>query len=174
MNSVISVRKLPTPRSIMENHPQKGPKRSKISSAWPRWVAAPEADGHFLDYDRHAESEHYEGQEEADAEFGSGGGVGEHAGAVVFAQHDQDARAHQEPEKAGVGEEATAISGGEDANAVVGAVDIFVGDYYGFGFGLGGEGLHRLEHLQCCASIRWWIRRGSPHQRRLAQVYTSG
>jgi hypothetical protein len=41
MNSVISVRKLPIPRSIMENHPQKGPKRSKMSSAWPRWVAAP-------------------------------------------------------------------------------------------------------------------------------------
>ena len=25
----------------MANQPQNGPKRSKISSAWPRWVAAP-------------------------------------------------------------------------------------------------------------------------------------
>jgi len=36
MNSVTSVRKLPTMRSIIENQPQNGPKRSKISSACPR------------------------------------------------------------------------------------------------------------------------------------------
>ena len=41
MNSVISVRKLPIPRSIIENQPQNGPNRSKISSACPRCVAAP-------------------------------------------------------------------------------------------------------------------------------------
>ena len=41
MNSVISVRKFPIPRSIIENQPQNGPKRSKISSACPRCVAAP-------------------------------------------------------------------------------------------------------------------------------------
>jgi len=41
MNSVMRVRKLPMPRSIMENHPRKGRSGPKMSSAWPRWVAAP-------------------------------------------------------------------------------------------------------------------------------------
>ena len=41
INSVTSVRKLPTMRSIIENQPQNGPKRSKINSACPRCVAAP-------------------------------------------------------------------------------------------------------------------------------------
>ncbi len=41
MNSVISVRKFPIPRSVIENQPQNGPNRSKISSACPRCVAAP-------------------------------------------------------------------------------------------------------------------------------------
>ncbi len=36
INSVTSVRKLPTIRSIIENQPQNGPKRSKINSACPR------------------------------------------------------------------------------------------------------------------------------------------
>ena len=45
-----------------------------------------EADGHFLDDDCHAEGEDDEGEEEADAELGAGGGVGEHAGAVVLAR----------------------------------------------------------------------------------------
>jgi hypothetical protein len=52
-----------------------------------------QADGHFLDYDGHAEREGDEGEEEADAEPGAGGGVGEHAGAVVLSEHDQDAGA---------------------------------------------------------------------------------
>ncbi len=43
-----------------------------------------EADGHFLDDDGHAEREGDEGEEESDAELGAGGGVGEHAGAVVL------------------------------------------------------------------------------------------
>src|SRR5271170_3859694 len=43
-----------------------------------------EADGHFLDDDGHAEGEGDEGDEESDAELGAGGGVGKHAGAVVF------------------------------------------------------------------------------------------
>jgi hypothetical protein len=35
-------------------------------------------------------------------------------------------------------------AGGGDADAVVGAVDVFVSDYY-FIFGLGDDGLHRLS-----------------------------
>ena len=65
-----------------------------------------EADGHFLDDDGHAEGEGDEGDEKTDAEFGAGGGVGEHAGPVVFAEHDEDAGADEQPEKARFGGEA--------------------------------------------------------------------
>jgi hypothetical protein len=36
-------------------------------------------------------------------------------------------------------------AGGGDADAVVGAVDVFVGDYYYFVFELGDDGLHRCR-----------------------------
>ena len=41
MYSVTSVSQLISARSKMENQPQKGPKASKIASAWPRFVTAP-------------------------------------------------------------------------------------------------------------------------------------
>ena len=41
MNSVTTVRKLRTNRSITENQPQKRPNRSTISRAWPTPVTAP-------------------------------------------------------------------------------------------------------------------------------------
>ena len=47
-----------------------------------------EAHGHFLHDAGHDEREDHEGEEETNAVAGSGGGVGEHAGAVVFAEHD--------------------------------------------------------------------------------------
>ena len=34
-------------------------------------------------------------------------------------------------------------AGSGDARAIVGAIDVFVGDHY---FGFGGDGLHRLGH----------------------------
>jgi hypothetical protein len=103
-----------------------------------------EADGHFLNDDGHAKSEDYEWKEKADAEFRSRRSVREHAGAVVFAEHDKNSGTDKQPEKMGFGTEAATRAGGEDAKAVVGAVDIFVGDYYRFGFGLGGDGLHSV------------------------------
>ena len=103
-----------------------------------------EADGHFLDDDGHAEGEDDEGKEESDAEFGAGGGVGEHAGAVVFAQHDEDAGTDEQPQQARFRGKAALGAGGGDADAIVGAVDVFVGDDY-FLFGLGEDRLHRLE-----------------------------
>ncbi len=60
-----------------------------------------EADGHFLDDDGHAEGENDERKEESDAEFGAGGGVGNHAGAVIFTEHDQDAGTDEQPEETG-------------------------------------------------------------------------
>ena len=41
MNSVINVSQSVRIRSERENHPQNGPKASKIASAWPRLVTAP-------------------------------------------------------------------------------------------------------------------------------------
>src|SRR5208282_822573 len=70
------------------------------------------ADGHLLDDDCHAERQGDEGDEEADAELGSGGGVGEHAGTVVLPQHDQDTRADQQPQEAGAGRKAALGAGG--------------------------------------------------------------
>jgi hypothetical protein len=104
-----------------------------------------EADGHFLDYDCHAERQGDEGKKEADAEAGAGGGVGEHAGAVVLSEHNQDAGADEQPQEARFRGEAAVGAGGGDADAVVGAVDVFVGDYYYFVFDLGGGGLHRVR-----------------------------
>src|ERR1700689_4330763 len=66
------------------------------------WGGGAEADGHFLDDDCHAKREGDEGEEESDAKSRSGGGVGKHAGAVVFSQHN------------------------------VSAVDVFVSDYFFF------------------------------------------
>ena len=60
-----------------------------------------EADGHFLDDDGHAKGEDDEREEESDAELGAGGGVGEHAGAVIFAEHDEDAGTGEQPEETG-------------------------------------------------------------------------
>src|SRR5579863_2371066 len=95
-----------------------------------------EADGHLLYDDCHAEGESDEGDEEADAEARAGGGVGEHAGAVVFSEHDEDAGADQQPQEAGFGGQTAARSRVGDTDAVVGAVDVFVGDGYGLGFDL--------------------------------------
>ena len=77
----------------------------------------PEADGHFLDNDRHAKREGDERNEESDAELGTGGGIGQHAGAVVFSQHDQDAGADEQPEKAGFRGKAATSAGVGDADA---------------------------------------------------------
>src|ERR1700689_1403716 len=131
------------------------------------WGGGAEADGHFLDDDCHAKREGDEGEEESDAKSRSGGGVGKHAGAVVFSQHNEDTGADQQPQQARPGGETALGAGGGDANAVVSAVDVFVSDYYFF-FGLGEDGLHRVrrssDNLRF-ASGRDFLRG------RLAQVY---
>ena len=60
-----------------------------------------ETHGHLLNDAGHDEGENDEGEEEADAVAGSGGGVGKHAGAIVLAEHDEDAGADEQPEQAG-------------------------------------------------------------------------
>ena len=54
---------------------------------------------HFLNHERHQESEQDEGGEKADAIGRAGGRVGDHARAVVLAEHDQHARPRQQPEQ---------------------------------------------------------------------------
>ena len=60
-----------------------------------------EAHGHFLNDAGHDEGEDDEGKEEADAVAGSGGGIGQHAGAVVLSEHDEDAGTDEQPEQPG-------------------------------------------------------------------------
>src|SRR5579872_2402826 len=103
-----------------------------------------EADSHFLNDDCHAEGEDDEGKEEADAEPGTSGGVGEHAGAVVLSEHNEDAGTDEEPEQTGFRGESAAGTSVEDADAVMGAVDIFVSNYDLF-FDLDNDRFHRLR-----------------------------
>jgi hypothetical protein len=98
-----------------------------------------EAHGHFLDDTGHEESEDDEGKEEADAETGSSSGVGEHAGAIVFAEHDEDAGADEKPEEPRAGPQTPLCAGFEDAATVMGAINIFVGDDDATGGDGGGE-----------------------------------
>ncbi|MFZ1006424.1 MAG: hypothetical protein WAN65_06295, partial [Candidatus Sulfotelmatobacter sp.] len=63
---------------------------------------------------------------------------GEHAGAVVFSEHNEDAGANQQPKEAGFRGQPAASSGVGDTDAVVGAVDVFVRNGYGLVFDLGG------------------------------------
>src|SRR5271163_1003825 len=104
-----------------------------------------EADGHLLDDDRHAKCQDNKREEEADTEPGTGSGIGKHAGAIILSQHDEDTGADEQPQQASSGGEAALGTGGGDANAIVGAVDVFVSDDYDFVLGLGGDGLHRLR-----------------------------
>jgi hypothetical protein len=95
-----------------------------------------EADRHLLHDASHYEREDDEGEEEAHTETRAGRGIGEHAGAVVFAEHDEDTGADEEPEQARPGPEAAPSPRLPDTLAVVGAVDVFVGDFnIGSGFG---------------------------------------
>ena len=87
-----------------------------------------EAHRHFLDDAGHDEGEDDERQEEPDAEARAGRGIRQHAGPVVFAEHDQDAGADEQPQQPGSMPDAGAGALGGDALAVVSAVDIFVGD----------------------------------------------
>ena len=92
-----------------------------------------ETHGHFLNYAGHEEGQHDEGQEEADAEAGAGGGIRQHAGAIVLAEHDEDAGTDEEPEQPGAGPEAALDAGGTHPVAIMGAVDVFVGDDHAAG-----------------------------------------
>jgi hypothetical protein len=87
-----------------------------------------EAHRHLLHYTSHEEGEDYEGDEEPDAESGACRGIGEHAGTVIFAEHHENTGANEEPEEAEAGPKSTTGSRGGNLLAVVGAIDIFVGN----------------------------------------------
>src|ERR1700727_637575 len=112
-----------------------------------------EAHGHFLDNAGHNKSEDDEWQEEADAETGSGGGIGQHAGAIVFAEHDEDTRTDEQPEQPGAGPEAATGTGFANALAVVRAVDVFMGDDNTVGVGLGGARRHSPWRRRQCLRV---------------------
>jgi len=81
INSVISVRKLPMPRSIMENQPQNGPKsgRRSIPRGRDAW-RIPDAWSSLGTDDGHAKRKHDEGKEETNSKPRARRGVGNHAG----------------------------------------------------------------------------------------------
>jgi len=123
-----------------------------------------EADGHFLDDASHDEGEHDEWEKESNAVVRAGGGIGEHAGAVIFSEHDEDAGADQQPEQAGARPGAMLGTGFGDAVAVMGAIDIFVGDDDGGGVEVGVRrqfprrlrGFGGLVHAEEAAELRAW------------------
>ncbi len=121
-----------------------------------------EANGHFLHDDGHAEGEGDKGNEETDTELGAGSGVGEHAGAVILPEHDEDAGADEQPQETGAGRKAGLSAGSGDADAIMGTVDVFVSYYDDFVFVLGGDRLHRLELAGCSEISLDLVRRGTP------------
>ena len=58
-----------------------------------------EAHRHFLDDESHNKSENDKGNEKADAEARAVGGIGKHAGRIVFAEEDQNSGANQKPQQ---------------------------------------------------------------------------
>src|SRR5579864_378683 len=85
--------------------------------------------GHFLDHDRHGKGKNDEGEKETDAETSTGGGVRDHAGAVVFTQHHQDTGANQKPEQTQARAQAGVGAGFGYAIAVLCAVYVFMVEY---------------------------------------------
>ena len=88
-----------------------------------------ETHGHFLHDEADQEREHNEGKEEADAETRAGGGIGKHAGRVIFAEEDQYAGSDEEPQQAEASEESGAAplaARAGDLPAVAGAIHILV------------------------------------------------
>ena len=88
------------PRSTIENHPQNGPNRSKINSAWPRCVAAPSRTVISWTTMAIANVSRMKRKEEPDAELCAGRGVGQHARTIVLAEHHQNSRADEQPQQA--------------------------------------------------------------------------
>ena len=80
---------------------------------------------HFLHHERHQEGEQDERNEEADPIGRAGGGVGDHAGAVVLAHHDQHARTGQQPEQP---QRTLGGAGLEHLQTIARAQDVLVGD----------------------------------------------
>ena len=91
MNSVTSVSQSTSSRSSSENQPQNGPKPSKIASAWPRLVTAPEPHRHFLDVIGHR-PEDDEKPDQLNLVLRAGRRVGGDAAGVVVGDHHDDAR----------------------------------------------------------------------------------
>ncbi len=115
-----------------------------------------QADGHLL-YDAcHQEGEHDEGQEEADAETGSGRSIREHAGPVIFSEHDQNAGADQQPQQASAQPAAALRTGCRNTLAIVRAIDVFVRDDDAAGGGnrtLQDVGVRSCSRLRRCRRV---------------------
>jgi hypothetical protein len=81
-----------------------------------------------LHHARHEECEHHKRHEETDAESGTRRGIRQHAGTVILSEHHQNAGTYEEPEQAEARPKSAACARRGNLFAVVGAIDIFVGN----------------------------------------------
>ena len=121
-------------RSIIENHPQNGPKRSKISSAWPRWVAAPRRTVISWTTMAMQNVSATKGNEESNTKFRARSRVGEHAGPVVLTQHDQHSGPDQQPQQPRIGKKAALGASCGNADAILRPIHVLVRDDNNFVF----------------------------------------
>jgi hypothetical protein len=87
-----------------------------------------EAHGHFLYNNGHDKRKDNERKEESDAELRAGCGIGEHAGSVILTQHDQDARANEQPQQPRSVKEAAVGARFRHSDTVMSAIHVFVGN----------------------------------------------
>src|SRR5262249_12529435 len=86
-------------REIDDGKPSpEGPEAGKNQLSMAAMSSRSDANRHLLDDYSHGKSKDDEWKKESHPEAGAGGGVGDHAGTVVFAEHHQNARAYQEPQ----------------------------------------------------------------------------
>ena len=130
MNSVTSVRKFPKTKSPMAKRPQNLPKRSKISSAWPRWVTAPKRTVISCTTNPITKVRTTKGRKKPTPKRAPVGGVGKHARRIIFAQEDENSRADQKPQQPEASERLGPAlpSGARHFPAVASAIDVLVGE----------------------------------------------
>ena len=113
------------------DHGEPAPKRPKAVKDQFRMAAmrgGSQAHGHLLYDDGHAKRKNDEGDEESNSKPRARRGVGNHAGAVVLSQHDEDSGPDQQPQQTELREGAPLGARRGHAHAVVRTINVLVGD----------------------------------------------
>ena len=125
------------------NHRKPAPERPKTIKDQLSMAAlgnSSQAHGHLLHHNGHHEGQNDKRKEEPDAIARAGCCVGNHAGAVVFPQHDQNSRTNEQPQKTQPRETTAASTSCRDQRPVMGPVNVLMGNHQ-LGFG---SCLHRV------------------------------